>query len=183
LSPAILVLKPVRFQSIRRNELQSKIAPGSVRKWMSDPDSYQPLAAGAGEDTDGTPRNTLALRDVSYIIEAFPHVYQPTVEDTPTKYMAMFNRRVEKGQCFHRPALGCREFAASFELPDESQPIPDSIPIGLMLYDIIFRDRGENNRAIFFQAAIENGVLDTHPDHAIPDEGIRKELLACSSKR
>jgi CRISPR-associated protein Cas5d len=179
----ILVLKPVRFQSIRRNELQSKIAPGSVRKWMSDPGSYQPLAAGAGEDTDGTPRNTLALRDVSYVIEAFPHVYQPTADDTPTKYMAMFNRRVEKGQCFHRPALGCREFAASFELPDESQPIPDSIPIGLMLYDIIFRDSGENNRAIFFQAAIENGILDTHPDHAIPDEAIRKELLACSSKR
>jgi CRISPR-associated protein Cas5d len=179
----ILVLKPVRFQSIRRNELQSKIAPGSVRKWMSDPGSYQPLAAGAGEDTDGTPRNTLALRDVSYVIEAFPHVYRPTSDDTPTKYMAMFNRRVEKGQCFHRPALGCREFAASFELPDESRPIPDSIPIGLMLYDIVFRDSGENNRAIFFQAAIENGILDTHPDHAIPDEAIRKELLACSSKR
>jgi CRISPR-associated protein Cas5d len=179
----ILVLKPVRFQSIRRNELQSRIAPGSVQKWMTDPGSYQPLAAGAGEDTDGTPRNTLALRDVSYIIEAFPHVYQPTAHDTPTKYMAMFNRRVEKGQCFHRPALGCREFAASFEPPDGSQPISDSISIGLMLYDIIFRNGGENNLAVFFQAAIENGILDTRPDHAIPDEAIRKELLACSSKR
>jgi CRISPR-associated protein Cas5d len=179
----ILVLKPVRFQSIRRNELQSKIAPGAVRKWMSDPGSYRPLAAGAGEDTDGTPRNTLALRDVSYIIEAFPHVYQPTAEDTPIKYMAMFNRRVEKGQCFHRPALGCREFAATFELPNESEkPVPDTIPIGRMLYDIIFRNSGQDNRAIFFEAVLQSGVLDAHPDRVIPDEAIRKELLACSSR-
>jgi len=180
----ILVLKPVRFQAIRRNELQSKIAPSTVKKWMSDPISYQPLAAGAGEDTEGTPRNTLALRDVSYIIEAFPHVYQPTAEDTPIKYVAIFNRRVEKGQCFHRPALGCREFAATFELPASSEtPTTDSIPIGRMLYDIMFRNGGKSNRAIFFEAALENGILDTHPDRAIPDETIRKELLACSSKR
>jgi CRISPR-associated protein Cas5d len=180
----ILVLKPVRFHAIRRNEVQSKIAPGSVNKWMNDPLSYRPLEAGAGEDTDGTPRNTLALRDVSYIIEALPHVFQPTGDDTPTKYMAMFNRRVEKGQCFHRPALGCREFAATFELPDGSEtPIADSIPIGLMLYDIIFRNSGQDNRAIFFEATVENGVLDTHPDRAVPDEDMRKELLACSSKR
>jgi CRISPR-associated protein Cas5d len=180
----ILVLKPVRFQAIRRNELQSKIAPGSVGKWMKDPGSYQAQAAGAGEDTDGTPRNTLALRNVSYIIEAFPHVYNRTAEDTPTKYMAMFNRRVERGQCFHQPALGCREFAARFELPDGNErPVEDTIQIGPMLYDIIFRRDGEGNRAIFFDAALDNGILDSHPDRAIPDEVVRKELLACSSKR
>ncbi len=157
----IMVLKPIRFQAIRRNELQSKIAPGAVRKWMADPSSYRPLAAGAGEDTDGTPRSTLALRDVSYLIEGFPHVYHPTAEDTPVKYMAMFNRRVQKGQCFQQPALGCREFAASFELPDGSEsPIPDSVPIGRMLYDIIFRAGGIDNRAVFFDAALKNGILE-----------------------
>ena len=150
---------------------------------MSEPGSYRPLAAGAGEDTDGTPRNTLALRDVSYVIEAVPHVYRPTADDTPIKYMAMFNRRVEKGQCFHQPALGCREFACTFELPDGSEKaVSDTIPIGLMLYDIIFRKGGEDNRAIFFEAALQNGVLDTDPGRAIPDESIRKELLACSSR-
>ena len=180
----ILVLKPVRFQAIRRNELQSKIAPGSVARWMTDGRSYLGQAAGAGEHTDGTPRNTLALREVSYIIEAFPHVYTRTAEDTPTKYMAMFNRRVERGQCFHQPALGCREFAARFELPDGTEkPVGDTVEIGRMLYDIIFRGQGEGNRAIFFDAAIERGVLDSRPERAIPDEGIRKELLACSSRR
>lgn len=179
----ILILKPVRFQAIRRNEVQSKVAPGSIGKWMNDPATFQPLAAGAGEDTDGTPRNTLALRDVRYIIEAFPHVYEPTADDTPVKYMAMFNRRVEKGQCFHRPALGCREFAAKFEAPDASEtPIGDSIPIGHMLYDIVFRNGGRDNRAVFFEAAVKEGVLDTHPDRVIADEALRKELLACSSR-
>lgn len=178
----ILVLKPIRFQSLRRNELQSKLSPNSVRSWMSDSTLYQPQSAGAGSG-DGTPRNTLALRDVAYIIEAFPHVFEPNAEDTPVKYMAMFNRRVEKGQCFHRPALGCREFAADFRAPDESETtIPDSVPIGLMLYDVIFRRGGAGNRAVFFHAALENGVLDTNPDRAIPDEKLRQEVLACSSR-
>jgi CRISPR-associated protein Cas5d len=96
----------------------------------------------------------------------------------------MFNRRVDKGQCFHQPALGCREFACRFELTDNTEkPVADTIQIGWMLYDIIFRDGGEGNRAIFFEAALANGVLDSHPDRAIPDESARKELLACSSKR
>lgn len=178
----ILVLKPICFQALRRNELQSKIAPGSVRKWMADPATFEPLLAGAGEDTDGTPRNTLALRNVSYIIEAYPHVYQPDAVDTPTKYMAMFNRRVDKGQCFLQPALGCREFAARFEHPNGTEaPIPVSAPIGMMLYDIIFRN-GDGNRAVFFDAALENGVLNTDPERAVPDEKLRKELLACSYK-
>lgn len=178
----ISVLKPIRFEALRRNEVQSKIAPAFIRQWMSQPDSDQRQAAGAGSD-DVTQRNTLALRDVAYIIEAYPHVYQPTAEDTPIKYMAMFNRRVEKGQCFHRPALGCREFAADFEAPSPSDmPISDSVPIGRMLYDIIFRNGGADNRALFFEAALENGVLDTRPERAIPDEKLREELLACSSR-
>jgi len=176
----ILVLKPIRFQALRRNELQSKIAPASVRKWMSDPASFEPQLAGAGSD-DATQRNTLALRDVGYVIEAYPHVYEPTVEDTAVKYRAMFNRRVEKGQCFQRPALGCREFAATFEAPSPSDtPIGDTIPIGRMLYDIIFRDGA--NRAVFFEAGLEAGALDTRPERAIPKERLREELLACSSR-
>ena len=176
----ILVLRPIRFQALRRNELQSKIAPASVRKWMSDPASFEPQLAGAGSD-DVTQRNTLALRDVAYIIEAHPHVYEPTEEDTAVKYMAMFNRRVEKGQCFQRPSLGCREFAATFEAPSPSDvPIGDTVPIGRMLYDIIFREG--DNRAIFFEAGLEAGVLDTRPERAIPDKKLREELLACSSR-
>src|SRR5688572_23420089 len=115
----IKVLQPIVFQALRRNEVQDKVSPAKVKKWMADPASFEAIEAGAGSESV-TQRNTLALRNPAYIIEAYPHVYQPSEENTPVKYMAMFNRRVEKGQCFYRPALGCREFAANFELPSEN---------------------------------------------------------------
>src|SRR5580700_499129 len=94
----ILVLKPIRFQSLRRMEVRSRVSPITVSKWMHRPSCFRPLLAGAGEHTDGTLRNTLALRDVSYIIEAHPHVFAESAEDSPEKYAAMLNRRVRKGQ-------------------------------------------------------------------------------------
>lgn len=177
----ISVLKPVRFQALRRNEVQSKISPGDVKKWMQTPAECKPMVAGAGSD-EVTQRNTLALRDVAYVIEAYPHVYAPSAENHATKYMAMFNRRVEKGQCFHRPALGCREFACDFEPPGaRDAALPGlNVEMGLMLYDIVFRPEG--NRAVFFRASLENGELDTRPERAIPDEKLRGEVLACSFK-
>lgn len=180
----ILVLKPIRFQSLRRMELRSRISPLTVSSWMRHPSWFQPQLAGAGENTDGTLRNTLALRDVSYIIEAQPLVFSDSPEDTPAKYAAMLQRRVCKGQCFLRPCLGLREFAATFEIPEaQDQPIEKSAPIGKMLYDIVFRDAGRANRALFFTASLNRGVLETHPDQAIPDESTRKELLTCSYRR
>jgi CRISPR-associated protein Cas5d len=177
----ILVLKPIRFQSMRRVELQSRIAPATVSKWMEDPRLFRPVVSGTRGIGDGTLRNTLALRDVSYVIEAYPLVYRRTAEDTPVKYAAMFNRRVRKGKSFQRPSLGLREFPASFELAEDGiTPIESSCPLGRMLYDIVFREDGCDNRAIFFEAALLRGCLDTHPLRAIPDAKIRKELLACS---
>ena len=81
---------------------------------MRDAATYEPLVAGAGNGTDGTPRNTTLLREVAYWIEAYPHVFDTSGDNTRGKYLAMMQRRVEKGQCFHRPYLGCREFAAEF---------------------------------------------------------------------
>src|SRR6185437_11367283 len=89
--------------SVLRNEVQSKIAPGSVKKWMADPASYIPLAAGAGADTEGTPRNSVLLRDVSYVVEAYPLVFNNSGDNTPAKYVAMLQRRVEKGSAIISP--------------------------------------------------------------------------------
>ena len=139
------------------------------------------MVAGAGT-AEVTQRNTLALRDVGYVIEAYPHVFEPTLENTAIKYMAMFNRRVEKGQCFHRPALGLREFAAHFApVTDQDRPIDATMPMGKMLYDIVFRKDG--NRAVFFDADLRDGTMVTDPESALPDPGLRKELLTCSYKR
>jgi len=175
----ITVLKPIKYASIRRNEVQSKLAPSSVKRWMNDPSLFEPLIAGAGAGTDGTPRNTLLLRNVAYIIEAYPLVFERGGDNTPQKYAAMLMRRAEKGQCYQRPSLGCREFAASFEPADGTEKAePISEDLGRMLYDIVFRPEG--NRPVFFSARLENGFLDTRPDVVLKEAAQREEVLKCS---
>lgn len=181
----IEVLKPIRFIGLKRNELQSKVAvKGSegILAWVKDPSRYRPQPAGAGSE-DATPRNTLALRDVAYVIEAEPIVFNTSGDNTPEKYAAILKRRVEKGQCYLPPVLGCREFAARFELPSESDhPISDSLDLGMMLYDIIFHPDYKDNRPVFFRARLDHGVLNTDSTQVLEDEFLRKELLSCSYK-
>jgi len=179
---SISLLKPIKYISVRRNEVQSKLSLVAVKRWMADPSTYQPLAGGAGANTEGTPRNTLMLRDVAYVIEAYPLIFDTGNDNTPQKYCAMFTRRAEKGQCFQQPALGCREFAARFEpASDEDVPLPVSQDLGLMLYDIVFRVDG--NVPVFFSARLENGIMNTRPEMVLGDPAQRKEVLACSFKR
>lgn len=178
----ITVLKPIRTMSVLRNEVQSKLSPSSVKKWMRDPKQFAPLVAGAGQGTDGTPRNSTLLCDVAYWIDAYPQVFDTSGDNTPAKYAAMMQRRVEKGQCFQRPYLGCREFAAEFSTPlHDDRAIEESMEIGRMLYDIAFLPGG--NRAFFFHARLINGVLETDPARVLPEEGRRKEVLRCSYRR
>ncbi len=184
---SIEVLKPVRFQAVTRNEVQKKIPVGSVQKWMQDPASFRPFyadARGRDEGENATQRSTLALRDVAYNVTAYAIVDGANLrpEDTPEKYATMFERRVERGQCFHRPYLGCREFAASFApVRPEERPIDDTAHLGLVLYDIIYapNTRNAQNEAVFFQARIERGVINTDPDQVIEDPELRRRLLTC----
>ncbi len=160
-----------QFISIRRNEIQGKIAPRTVGGWIKDPATAEPyLVDSAGRDSAGgqnrTQRNTMALRDVAYLIEASVDVGPFDANDPPIKYREMFLRRLEKGQCFQRPYLGCREFACHFAPPDGSeQPLPWTESLGLILYDLKFNGEG-NNMPGFFMAAVKNGML--HCDTAAP---------------
>lgn len=180
---SIEVLKPIQWMGFRRNEIQSKIAPRTVAGWMKDPSSYTPQPAGAGSQ-DATPRYTLALRDVEYLIEAEPIVFNTAGDNSPQKYAAMLMRRVEKGQHHHMPALGMREFAAEVSLPSGAErPINESRALGTMLYDIIFRQPAERNEAVFFSAQLVDGRVETSPVSVIPDHQLREALLTCSYKR
>jgi CRISPR-associated protein Cas5d len=179
---SIATLKPVRYISVLRNEVQSKISPAAVQKWMADPSQYAPLAAGAGANTEGTPRNALLLADVAYIIEAFPLVFNTSGDNTAAKYIAMLQRRVKKGQCYHRPSLGCREFAAEFSSPSkDDRPFPISLDVGRMLYDVAFNPKG--NAAVFFEAKVTDGVMDTRPEVVLKGASRQREILQCSYKR
>jgi CRISPR-associated protein Cas5d len=84
-------------------------------------------------------------------------------DETEAKYAAMFERRAKKGQCFHRPYLGCREFACCFRLieeDDSAKPIEKSVELGWMLYDINF-DNPSNPKPEFFRAELKDGILIT----------------------
>ena len=156
----IHVLRPIRFETIRRNEVGAKIPAGSVRAAMRR-GSLEGLQMIAEENRQQ--RATLALRDVAYVIEAhFEMTEKAGADDNPAKHHDMFRRRAEKGQCFHRPALGYREFVADFEWVEEVPPVelPEeqkNRDLGWMLYDIDFAN---GRRPMFFRARLEDGVLD-----------------------
>lgn len=153
----IHVLRPIRFQNIRRNEVASKIPANNVRKAMRSGDhgSLRLLV-----DEDRQQRATLALRNVAYVIDAHFEMTPAGDEDSPAKHQDTFCRRAAKGQCFHQPYFGVREFPAHFEPVKEVPPSTLDTPdrdLGWVLYDL---DYANGNTPSFFRARLTNGVLD-----------------------
>jgi CRISPR-associated protein Cas5d len=148
----ILVLKPVKFFSIKRNEITAKQGGRIIEIDAIDT---------RGKPLFRTQRNSIILRDVAYVIEA--SVYQENIDtkNLPKKYVEMVRRRINKGQCYRRPFLGTREFAAEFYEPDSSDiPINETIPIGSMVFDIFYDEFGKPSPIFFYDVAVVNGVLD-----------------------
>ena len=159
----IQVLKPIRFDSIRRNELGGRIPAKSVAEAMGRGDT---TGLATAIEADRQQRAATVLRDVGYVIEAH-FVLTPAAkpDDTAAKHAAMFNRRAGRGQCFQRPYLGTREFPAHFA------PAPDGLSsalpsgqrnrdLGWMLHDI---DYANGSSARFFRAALRDGVVHVPP--------------------
>jgi CRISPR-associated protein Cas5d len=149
----IWVLKPIRYFSILRNEVNSRISEVVARRWQREGGGYDAAA-------DRAQRHTLALRDVAYLIRAHVHV-KPEVGEDVAKYRDQFRRRVRDGRCFATPYLGCREFSASFREPDGTErPIDLTDDLGMMLYDLEYAPDGSGRgRPRFFHARLERGVL------------------------
>lgn len=167
------VLRTIRFTSLRRNELASKIPAANVGRAMK-------VGRGALSqyiEEDRQQRAATILRDVAYVIEAEFDIVSG--DDNPGKHLDQFNRRARDGRCFHRPYLGCREFAADFALLEPGEPLPASEyagsgerDLGWMLHDIDYvadpkgpviaghssgRFRAEPR---FFRATMTDGVID-----------------------
>ena len=160
----IHVLKPIKFQTFRRNEVASKVPASKVRTAM-ERGSLEGLTLDVGYQKNRAQRATILLREVAYVIEAhFEMTTKAGEDDSTAKHLEMFKRRAAKGQCFHRPCFGCREFAADFELIEGPLSMhglpPDQAnrDLGWMLYDIEHKD--DDKRALFCRGQLENGVLD-----------------------
>jgi CRISPR-associated protein Cas5d len=170
---AIRVLAPVKFISFKRNEVASRASlQRGQRALAGDPFLVE---------EDRQQRNTLALRDVDYVIEAhFATTPRWGPDDTLAKHADIVVRRLEKGQSFHQPYLGCREFAAEVEpvgeLPECRLP-PEwrQRHLGLMLHDLEF---GPRIVPRFFAARIDEvGKIEVPPfEEALRVEGLAKEV-------
>lgn len=156
------VLKPIRWETVRRNEV------GAV---MSTDLALAAMGRGKGllgmyVEDQRQQRAGLLLRDVAYTIHAYFELTDKAgAEDTVVKFEQMFSRRAEKGQCFHRPYLGCREFAAGFAPIGDEQPLPTPISqtsdLGWMLHDQDYD--GETPIPSFFQGRLEEGRMKIPP--------------------
>lgn len=158
---SILVLRPIRFESLRRNEVGSKLSAAAVAKAMK---AGRTDSLTVCVEDDRQQRAATLLRDVGYVISAhFDLSDRAGADDTEGKHLDIFNRRARRGQCFHMPCLGTREFPANFKLIESGEPGP--IPheslrgerdLGWMLHDIDFAN-GMTPR--FFRAHMDDGLV------------------------
>lgn len=160
----IEVCAPIRWISVRRNEVGAVMPMGTVRSAMNGN-----AAMALNIEDNRQQRAGLFLRDVRYRLHArFDLTGKAGEGDTAAKFAAMFERRARNGQCFNQPYLGTREFSCAFRLIDpQTEPFeaPEELngerDLGWMLYDL---DYGPPPHAspspLFFRALMRNGVID-----------------------
>jgi CRISPR-associated protein Cas5d len=166
----IRVCNPIKFENIRRNEVNSKASVGKNHIFTSE---------------DRTQRAAMVLKDVRYVIKAHFEPVQknlnlpnkPNGETGDTfedgsfnhgKFAEMITRRIKRGQCFHQPCLGTREFPATLRLIENNSDMPSAINedrnFGIMLYDIDYEKDDQGNvvsfTPTFFRAEMKQGVID-----------------------
>jgi len=148
----VWVLEPIRYVSLLRNEVKNKASVSTAKGWAKKGGYFD-----IGKER--TQRHTLALRDVAYVIKARVQVVEGC-DEPPAKFRDQFRRRVQRGQCFTRPYLGCREFAAAFgPITGDEQPIPDSRELGHMLLDLDYEDDSGRGQPVFVEAELIGGIV------------------------
>ncbi len=165
----IHVLKPIQFTSVRRNEVKSKIGCSGVKTAIKN-ETYGGLYLNT--KTDIVQRAATVLKNVRYVIEAhFDLGPEANETDNPGKFQDILKRRAKKGQCYHQPYFGVREFPAHFKLLEGA--VPDSAykgvekDLGIMLHHMEYTPRRLKDKTtvydaapVFFRAVLSDGILD-----------------------
>ena len=159
----ITVCNPIRFTNLRRNEVKNVVNARTAKTVME---------RGKGElylvtSEEIQQRAALLLRDVRYVIHAhFEMTERAAPGDNPGKFQDIIRRRIQRGQCYHTPYFGCREFPANFQLceavPECPPELRGSRDLGWMLYDMDYSDPN-NIQPRFFRGRLEDGVLQIPP--------------------
>lgn len=157
----IYVNKPIQFTSVRRNEVKNKISANNVLSAYNG-NSRRLFISTKAEIVQ---RASLLLRNVEYVIEAhFEMTDKATASDNPGKFKDIIMRRLRRGECFHTPYFGCREFPVRFCLCEEDEistayENEDERDFGFMLYDLDYSDP-KNIQPMFFRAIMKKGIID-----------------------
>ncbi len=156
----IQVCAPIRTMNLRRNEVSATVSARSARTVMERGSGELYLATSEKIQQ----RAALLLRDVHYVIDAhFDMTNRAAPGDNPGKFQDILKRRISRGQFFHQPCFGCREFPAQFKLCVERPACPEELigerDLGYMLWDMDYSDP-ENIASLFFRAKLIDGVLN-----------------------
>lgn len=154
----VYILSPIEFTNIRRNEVKSKISHTKVKSAMTGKNTELYIDT----TSDIQQRAATVLKNVHYVIEAhFEMTDKANESDNPGKFQDIMRRRLEKGQCYHQPYFGCREFPAKFRKWEfDTVPTVDiTKQLGFMLYDLDYSDKNSIT-PMYFNATINKGVVD-----------------------
>lgn len=160
----IRVCSPIRFTNVRRNEVKSKVLASNARVAMQD--AARPLMLYTSDDI--IQRAAMILTNVHYVIEVHFDILPDRAAPggNAGKFQDIVKRRLEKGQCYHQPCFGTREFPANFKLCKEPPPCPGELrgepDLGWMLYDLDYKDP-ENIQSMFFRSVMRDGVIEVPP--------------------
>lgn len=177
---SIKILKPIVFSSFKRNEI----------KKIQD---NKPIDISDLENR--AQRSSVVLRDVEYIIEAAIYMSEENIQKVKNrdksegrkpcepivKYRDMFLRRLNKGQCWHQPYLGTREFSCEFfpvtqEDEDRANELNLTYPIGSMLFDIWYDENHTAKPIYMYDVVIRKSTL------ICPDE-LNEQMISTSHLR
>lgn len=177
----ILVFNEIDFANIRRNEVKNKVLYSAVKGQMNgktaDPCIYT--------SESRSQRSSMILKNVKYGIEfhfELTGLKNEQETDAENKHYNIIKRRLEKGQYFRIPCLGCSEFPVKrMELVEQfdenliSRRIMDmgDVDLGYMSYKVVFSDQGrpvnddwENPKfsdeasTVYYRPHMVNGVID-----------------------
>lgn len=155
----IHVCAPIRFTNLRRNEVKSTASARLARTVMERGTGELYIAASQ----DIQQRAAMLLRDVHYVIDAhFEITKQAAAGDNAGKFQDIIKRRIRRGQFYHQPYFGCREFPAHFKACEALPACPEELKgmrdLGYMLWDLDYSNP-ENIAPLFFRAVLQDGVL------------------------
>ena len=177
----IIIFNDINFINVRRNEVKEKLFYKNVQKFLNKKGDYPVIYTSEVISQ----RSSIILKNVKYGVEFHFEVTGIRNEnevDGNNKHYCIIKRRLEKGQFFRNPCLGCSEFPVKklyivdeFDENEISYKIKElgNIDLGFMSYKVMFDDEGKpiNNdwdnpkfsdkaHTVYYRPQMINGIID-----------------------